>query len=125
MVNQRVLEFDTFISLAQLKVHRETGVTLSMKKMAMSFPAAGYYSYPRKDIHQSTTQEGLQDFIAAMCARLPLVHLGIIAAHPAMTESGPIGGLYTILQPRNLNEIFWSLLLLLDSKEASFNLFKN
>lgn len=40
MVNPQVLEYDTLISLAQLKLHETATVTLSLKNIAMSFPAA-------------------------------------------------------------------------------------
>src|SRR5947209_3129616 len=47
MVNPRVLRFETLISLAQLKLHETATVTLSLKNIAMSFPAADYYGHPR------------------------------------------------------------------------------
>src|SRR6185503_16724365 len=47
MVNPRVLEHETLISLAQLKLHETATVTLSLKNIAMSFPAADYYGHPR------------------------------------------------------------------------------
>jgi uncharacterized protein (DUF362 family) len=50
MVNPRVLEYDTLISLAQLKLHATATVTLSLKNIAMSFPAADYYGHPRSKI---------------------------------------------------------------------------
>lgn len=91
MINPGVFEYDTLVSLAQLKVHRDTDVTLSMKNMAMSYPSAGYYGYPREMIHQNTSKEDLHDFISSMCTRFP-IYLSIIVAHPAMTGTGPIGG---------------------------------
>ena len=41
-INARVLEYETLISLAQLKLHETATVTLSLKNIAMSFPAADY-----------------------------------------------------------------------------------
>ena len=46
-VNPRVLEYETLISLAQLKLHETATVTLSLKNIAMSYPAADYYGHPR------------------------------------------------------------------------------
>jgi uncharacterized protein (DUF362 family) len=46
MVNPRVLEYDTLISLANLKLHSTATVTLSLKNIAMSYPAADYYGHP-------------------------------------------------------------------------------
>lgn len=92
LVNPRVLEYDILISLAQHKVHHKAKVTLSMKNIAMSYPAADYYGHPRakhrqphnffKDIHRH---------IVGMCHKFP-IDLAIIAGHPAMTGTGPIGG---------------------------------
>jgi len=39
-VNPRVLEYETLISLAQLKLHQTATVTLALKNIAMSYPAA-------------------------------------------------------------------------------------
>jgi uncharacterized protein (DUF362 family) len=47
MVNPRVLEYDTLIALNQLKVHQTATVTLALKNIAMSYPAADYYGHPR------------------------------------------------------------------------------
>src|SRR5205823_121764 len=49
MVNPRVLEYETLVSLAQLKLHETATVTLSLKNIAMSFPAADYYGHPRAE----------------------------------------------------------------------------
>jgi uncharacterized protein (DUF362 family) len=92
-VNPRILEYETVISLAQLKVHYEATVTLTMKNIAMSFPAADYYGHPRgTQKHPNKFYKDMQGFIAGMCQRFPF-DLGIIVGHPAMTEKGPIGGL--------------------------------
>src|SRR5947209_1890842 len=47
MVNPRILEYETLSSLAQLKLHETATVTLSLKNIAMSFPAAAYYRHQR------------------------------------------------------------------------------
>jgi len=47
MVNPRVLEYETLITLNQLKLHATATVTLSLKNIAMSYPAADYYGHPR------------------------------------------------------------------------------
>ncbi|KMQ52274.1 Iron-sulfur cluster-binding protein [Chitinispirillum alkaliphilum] len=93
VVNPHIFSFDTIVSLAQLKVHAKAEVTLTMKNIAMSFPCADYYGYPRytyKHSHQIFFSD-LHGFIASMCHRFP-IHLGIIAGHPAMVGTGPIGG---------------------------------
>jgi uncharacterized protein (DUF362 family) len=92
MVNSRVLEFETLISLAQLKVHETATVTLCLKNIAMSFPAADYYGHPRhKEKHAHHFFDDMHSFIAAMARRFP-AQLGIIVGHPAMIGMGPIGG---------------------------------
>jgi uncharacterized protein (DUF362 family) len=92
MVNPRVLEYDTVVSLAQLKVHATATVTLTMKNIAMSYPAADYYGHPRsKQEHRHQFFDDMHSFIVAMCQRFP-IHLGIIVGHPAMVGIGPIGG---------------------------------
>jgi uncharacterized protein (DUF362 family) len=91
-VNPRVLEFETLISLANLKVHETATVTLCLKNIAMSFPAADYYGHPRSEQkHPNHFFADMHSFIAAMAKRFP-IHLGIIAGHPAMIGMGPIGG---------------------------------
>lgn len=92
MVNPRVLEYDTLISLAQLKMHETATVTLCLKNIAMSYPAADFYGHPRgarKEPHQFFAD--MHSFIVAMVRRFP-IHLGIIVGHPAMVGTGPIGG---------------------------------
>jgi len=92
MVNPRVLEYETLISLAQLKLHQTATVTLNLKNIAMSFPAAGYYGYPRKtEEHENHFFDDMHSYIAAMGKRFP-IHLGIIVGHPAMIATGPLGG---------------------------------
>jgi uncharacterized protein (DUF362 family) len=91
-VNPRVLEYETLISVAQLKLHETATVTLSLKNIAMSFPAADYYGHPRaSQRHENAFFADMHSFIAAMAKRFP-VRLAIIAGHPAMIGTGPIGG---------------------------------
>jgi len=92
MVNPYILQYDTLISLAQLKVHASATVTLTMKNIAMSYPAADYYGHSRETkLHPHHFFKDLQAFIAGMCKRFPIT-LGIIVGHPAMIHRGPIGG---------------------------------
>lgn len=92
MVNPRVLEYETLIALNQLKLHRTATVTLSLKNIAMSYPAADYYGHPRsKQKHENEFYEDMHSFIAAMAKRFP-IDLAITVGHPAMIASGPLGG---------------------------------
>jgi uncharacterized protein (DUF362 family) len=92
MVNPRVLQYETLISLAQLKLHQTATVTLSLKNIAMSFPAADYYGHPRsKKVHPHHFFEDMASFIAAMARRFP-IRLAIVVGHPAMIATGPLGG---------------------------------
>ncbi len=93
MVNPRVLEYETLIALNQLKVHSTATITMALKNIAMSFPAAGYYGYPRgsEDYHHHQFFEDMQSFIAAMFKRFPS-DLAITVGHPAMVGKGPLGG---------------------------------
>lgn len=91
-VNPRVLQYDTIVSLAQLKVHETATVTLSLKNIAMSFPAADYYGHPRAtQQHEHAFFDDMHAFIAAMAKRFP-IGLAIIVGHPAMVGTGPLGG---------------------------------
>ncbi len=94
MVNPRILDYEIIVSLAQLKLHETATVTLSMKNIAMSFPAADYYGHPRGsgEIHHNDFFGDMQLFIAAMVQRFR-PHLAIIAGHPAMIGTGPLGGI--------------------------------
>lgn len=92
MVNPRVMEYEVLVALNQLKVHATATVTLALKNIAMSFPAADYYGHPRdtmKKKHQFF--DDMHSFIAAMAKRFP-IHLAITVGHPAMIGYGPIGG---------------------------------
>lgn len=92
MINPHILEYDVLISLAQHKVHDFAMVTLSMKNIAMSFPAADFYGHPRESyVHKHSIFRDIQSFIAGMCKRFP-IDLAIINGHPAMTGRGPVGG---------------------------------
>lgn len=92
MVNPRVLEYDTLVALNQLKVHATATVTMALKNIAMSYPAADYYGHPRgtmKQKHQFF--DDMHSFIAVMAKRFP-IHLAVTVGHPAMIGYGPIGG---------------------------------
>lgn len=92
MVNPFVSEIETLISLAQLKLHRTATVTLSMKNIAMSFPAADYYGHPRASMrHSHRFFNDMHGFIVGMIKRFP-IDLSIIVGHPAMIGTGPLGG---------------------------------
>jgi uncharacterized protein (DUF362 family) len=93
MVNPRVLEYETLIAVNQLKLHRTATVTLALKNIAMSFPAADYYGHPRsKEKHRHEFFEDMHSFIAAMAKRFP-ISLAITVGHPAMIATGPTGGI--------------------------------
>jgi uncharacterized protein (DUF362 family) len=92
MVNPRILEYETLVSLAQIKVHETATVTMALKNIAMSYPAADYYGHPRGDEKKKHAFfEDMHSFIAAMAKRFP-IHLAINVGHPAMIGMGPIGG---------------------------------
>lgn len=92
MVNPRVLEYETLVSLAQLKLHATATVTLSLKNIAMSFPAADYYGHPRaNEDHEHCFFDDMHSFIAAMASRFR-IGLAINVGHPAMIATGPLGG---------------------------------
>lgn len=92
MVNPFVLEIETLVSLAQLKLHETATVTLSMKNIAMSFPAADYYGHPRaSELHRNNFYDDMHGFIVGMIKRFP-IQLAIVVGHPAMIVTGPLGG---------------------------------
>lgn len=92
MVNPRVLEYETLIALNQLKLHETATVTLALKNIAMSFPAADYYGHPRStEHHENAFFDDMHSFIAAMAKRFP-IHLAVTVGHPAMIATGPLGG---------------------------------
>jgi uncharacterized protein (DUF362 family) len=92
MVNAEILKYETLVALNQIKVHETATVTMALKNIAMSFPAADYYGHPRwqqKKKHHFF--EDMHSFIAAMAKRFPIA-LAINVGHPAMIGDGPIGG---------------------------------
>ncbi|HUS62723.1 MAG TPA: DUF362 domain-containing protein, partial [Acidimicrobiales bacterium] len=92
MVNPRVLEYETLIVVSQLKLHATATVTMALKNIAMSYPAADYYGHPRsKQKHQHCFMDDMHSFIAAMAKRFP-IDLAITVGHPAMIATGPLGG---------------------------------
>lgn len=92
MVNPRVLEYETLIALNQLKLHETATVTLALKNIAMSYPAADYYGHPRStQKHRNQFFADMHSFIAAMAKRFP-IDLAITVGHPAMIGTGPLGG---------------------------------
>src|SRR5438045_6989040 len=92
MVHKRVLEYETLIAVNQLKLHETATVTLALKNIAMSFPAADYYGHPRSTrAHENCFFDDMHSFIAAMAKRFP-IDLAITVGHPAMIGTGPLGG---------------------------------
>ena len=93
MVNPRVLTYDKLVSLAQLKVHSTATVTLSIKNIAMSFPCAEFYGYPRvkQERHPHNILQDKQAYLVGMLMRFP-IDLAIVVGQPAMIGKGPIGG---------------------------------
>jgi uncharacterized protein (DUF362 family) len=91
-VNPRVLQYETLIAVNQLKLHQTATVTLALKNIAMSYPAADYYGHPRSEQkHRHHFFEDMHSFIAAMAKRFP-IDLAITVGHPAMIATGPLGG---------------------------------
>lgn len=92
MVNPRVLDYEVLIALNQLKLHSTATVTMALKNIAMSFPAADYYGHPRStEKHENDFFEDMHSFIAAMARRFP-IDLAITVGHPAMIATGPLHG---------------------------------
>jgi uncharacterized protein (DUF362 family) len=93
MVNPKVLEYEKLVSLAQLKVHSTATVTLAIKNVAMSYPAAEFYGYPRvkQERHPHNILVDKQAFLVGMLMRFP-IDLAIVTGHPAMIGTGPVGG---------------------------------
>ncbi len=92
VINPRILEYEVLISLSQLKVHNTATVTLAMKNIAMSFPAADYYGHPRVSMkRRHHFFEDMHSFILAMNKKFN-ISLAITAGHPVMIGTGPIGG---------------------------------
>lgn len=93
MVNARILEYEKLVSLAQLKVHSTATVTLAIKNIAMSFPAADFYGHPRvkQERHPHNILQDKQAFLVGMLMRFP-IDLAVVTGHPAMIGKGPVGG---------------------------------
>jgi uncharacterized protein (DUF362 family) len=92
MVNAQVLTYERLIALNQLKLHRTATVTLALKNIAMSYPAADYYGHPRsRKEHDNQFFADMHSFIAAMARRFP-IDLAVTVGHPAMIATGPLGG---------------------------------
>ena len=92
MVHAGVLEYETLIAVNQLKLHETATVTLALKNIAMSFPAADYYGHPRSTRqHENRFFDDMHSFIAGMAKRFP-IDLAITVGHPAMIATGPLGG---------------------------------
>ncbi|HVL80181.1 MAG TPA: DUF362 domain-containing protein [Actinomycetota bacterium] len=92
MVNPRVLTYETLVAVNQLKLHRTATVTMALKNIAMSYPAADHYGHPRADEdHQHCFFDDMHSFIAAMAARFE-ISLAITVGHPAMIGTGPLNG---------------------------------
>jgi uncharacterized protein (DUF362 family) len=91
-VNPEVLKYETLVALNQIKVHETATVTMALKNIAMSFPAADYYGHPRwQQKKKHDFFDDMHSFIAVMAKRFPIA-LAINAGHPAMIGDGPIGG---------------------------------
>lgn len=92
MVNPRVLEYESLIAVNQIKVHSTATVTMALKNIAMSYPAADHYGHPRGSYRRPHHFfDDMHSFIAAMCKRFP-IDLAVTVGHPAMIGHGPLGG---------------------------------
>jgi uncharacterized protein (DUF362 family) len=93
MVNPRVLEYETLVVVSQLKLHATATVTMALKNVAMSYPAADYYGHPRSTqrYHKHEFFADMHSFIAAMARRFP-IDLAVTVGHPAMIGTGPVNG---------------------------------
>ena len=86
MVNPRVLEYETLIAVNQLKLHQTATVTLALKNIAMSYPAADYYGHPRfTQQHENHFFADMHSFIAAMAKRFP-IHLAVTVGQQTVTS---------------------------------------
>ena len=68
-------------------------VTLAIKNIAMSYPAADFYGHPRvsQKLHPHNILKDKQAFLVGMLMRFP-IDLAIVVGHPAMIGTGPVGG---------------------------------
>ncbi len=93
MVNPMILSYQALVVVSQLKMHETATVTLALKNVAMSFPAADWYGHPRGSYRRPHKFfEDMHSYIAAMAKRFP-ASLAVTVGHPAMAGTGPIGGL--------------------------------
>ncbi|MDR0308261.1 MAG: DUF362 domain-containing protein [Chitinispirillales bacterium] len=83
VINPHIFSYDTIVSLAQHKSHRKTDISLTMRNIAMAFPAHDYYTHEKtKEESRKSFFSDMHGFIAGMCKRFP-VQLAIINGHPA------------------------------------------
>jgi len=94
VVHEGVLRYETILSLSQLKVHSQSVIVGAIKNIAMSWPAADYYGYPRMENRygRSGMIEDKNAFMVGMLKRFR-PHLSIVTGHPAMIATGPTGGI--------------------------------
>lgn len=79
-------ETDWIVSIAKLKTHHWTGVTLAMKNLFGLLPGS-YYGWPKNVLHYAGLQESILDLTATLRPRLAIVD-GIVG----MEGDGPILG---------------------------------
>jgi len=92
VVHEGVLGYEALIVVSQLKLHETATVTLALKNIAMSYPAADFYGHPRStQRHANWFFDDMHSFIAAMAKRFP-IDVAITVGHPAMIATGPLGG---------------------------------
>lgn len=92
MVNEQVLTYQSLVAVSQLKLHQTATVTMALKNIAMSYPAADYYGHPRlREDRKHHFFDDMHSFIAAMAKRFP-IDLAVTVGHPAMIGTGPLGG---------------------------------
>ncbi|HEX5432349.1 MAG TPA: DUF362 domain-containing protein [Bryobacteraceae bacterium] len=104
MVNPKVLEYDPLVSLSQLKVHETATVTLSLKNIAMPFPAADYYGHPR------STRKHDNKFFANMRYRERVGWPGIHAPPMSITSDPDYFNIRLNCAAKGLNQSTYSWL---------------
>jgi uncharacterized protein (DUF362 family) len=92
-----VLTADFVVSMAKIKAHHWSGVTLSMKNMFGIVPGMRY-GWPKNILHWA----GIQQSILDICATVP-IHFVIADGVVAMEGNGPLNG-----TPRLLGKIVLS-----------------
>jgi uncharacterized protein (DUF362 family) len=91
-VCERVLGYERLVVVSNIKLHETATVTMALKNVAMSYPAAEFYGYPRHtEKHENAFFDDMHTFIASMAKRFP-IDLAINVGHPAMIATGPLGG---------------------------------